>query len=129
MPEAAPSTSPPPVRRAVWWLGLAGCAVIAIAATALAYASGLPALFDDVPYLDKVAHFAIFGSVAFFLDGVLRRRSVGRRVPLAAVLVLVPAGIEEALQRFSVNRSSDPADYLADVAGVFFFVWLSRRLS
>ena len=69
--------------------------------------------------------------VSFFLDGALRRRMIriaGLAVPLAAVLFLVPAGIEEFLQRYSIHRSSSLGDFAADVAGVAVFVWLSRRV-
>ena len=75
--------------------------------------------------------FGLGGALAFALDGVLRRRMlrIGPiAAPLAAILVLVPAGIEEFLQRYSINRTSSFGDFAADVVGVSFFVWLSRRL-
>lgn len=121
------------VRAAVWWLGLGASGLLAAALTLLVYLEGLPAVFARVPQLDKALHFAMAGVLTFFLDGALRRRmfriaGVGVAVPLAAVLFLVPAGMEEFLQRYSVNRSSSFGDFGADLAGVAFFIWLSRRI-
>ena len=123
--EAAPRIGP-----VVWWLGLAATAFIAACLSLISYAEGLP--LDQPPHLDKAVHFGLGGALAFFLDGVLRRRMlrIGPiALPLAAVLTLVPAGVEEFLQRYSLNRTSSFADFAADVAGVAFFVWLSRRVS
>jgi hypothetical protein len=124
-PDVAPRIGP-----AIWWFGLLGSGLVAAVLSLVSYSEGLP--FDRVPHLDKVVHFGLGGALAFFLDGVLRRRMlrVGPiAAPLAALLVLLPAGIEEFLQRYSINRTSSWADFAADVAGVSFFVWLSRRVS
>ena len=126
--EVAP-IAVPRIGPAVWWFGLGGSVLVAAVLSLVSYAEGLP--FDQLPHLDKAVHFGLGGALAFFLDGVLRRRMlrvgpVG--VPLAAALILVPAGIEEFLQRYSSNRTSSFGDFAADVAGVTFFVWLSRRV-
>jgi VanZ family protein len=67
------------------------------------------------------------------LDGALGRRSFApaRGIPkgavsLAAVLVLVPVGVEEYLQRFSACRSSSFGDFAADALGVAAGIWVSR---
>jgi VanZ family protein len=120
---------PPRIRAWVWWFGLGALSLVAAWMSLIAYQQGLP--FDELPHLDKAVHFGIGGGLAFFLDGALQRRALrigSIAAPLAALLILVPAGIEEFLQRFSVHRSSDLGDFAADVAGVVFFVWLSRRL-
>lgn len=130
MPDTlAPPPIGPRVKPAVWWLGLVGSGIVAASLSLVSYAVGLP--FDELPHLDKVVHFGLSGALAFFLDGVLRRRTlrVGPlALPLAAALVIVPAGIDEYLQRYFIQRSSSLADFAADVAGVAFFVWLSRRV-
>jgi len=129
MSELAPD-DPPRIGRAVWWFGLAGSAIVAAVLSLVSYTEGLP--FDQLPHLDKVVHFGLGGTLAFFLDGALRRRMlrIGPvAAPVAAILVLLPAGIEEFLQRYSIHRSSSLGDFAADVAGVSFFVWLSRRVS
>jgi hypothetical protein len=124
----------PRISLAVFWLGLGTSVLVAAALTLIAYAEGLP--FDQLPQLDKVVHFGMGGALAFFLDGVLRQRMIALgprawslRVPLAALLILVPAGIEEFLQRYSTQRTSSFGDFAADLAGVTFCVWLSRRLA
>lgn len=96
----------------------------------LAYTNGFPYWFDYIPHLDKMLHFTGYGAVAFFLDSVLRRRTLrlgSVHVPLSAVLLLVPAAIEEYVQRYFEHRSSSIFDFGADVAGVVVFIWLSRR--
>jgi VanZ family protein len=112
-----------------WWVGFVLIVGIGGALTVVAYLEGLPPQFDgDV---DKVMHFSIAGLLAFFLDGALRRRtafSAGSvAVPLSALAVLVPSGIEEYLQRYATLRTSSIWDFAADVAGVIVFIPLSRR--
>ena len=129
--DAPGNVTRPRIGAALWWLGLGATTLFAAALTLIVDDEGLPAAFATVPQLDKALHFGIAGMLTFFLDGVLRRRMIrvaGIAVPLAAVLFLVPAGIEEFLQRYSIHRSSSLGDFAADVAGVAFFVWLSRRV-
>jgi VanZ family protein len=114
-----------------WWAGFAAVVAGAGWLSALAYREGLPGVFEIVPQFDKVVHFTTVGLLVFFLDGALRRRSAftigARDVPLSALLVLVPAGIEEYLQRYSIYRTSSIWDFVADLLGVLVFLPLSRR--
>jgi len=116
-----------------WWSGLAVVAAGAFYLSALAYREGLPSVFQVVPQFDKVVHFTIAGLLAFFLDGALRRRTAfkidGRAISLAALLILVPAAIEEFLQRYSVHRTSSIWDFIADLLGVLVLVRLSRQVA
>lgn len=119
----------PRVGMFVWCLGLGVMVLTGGVLSWFAYRGGID--FEQLPHLDKVVHFTLCGAVAFFLDGVLRRRAIriGRlESPLAVPVVLVPAGIEEFLQRLSPHRTSSVGDFIADAAGVAFFVWLSRRV-
>lgn len=113
-----------------WWAGVLVIGAIAAFLTLLAYAERLPEVFR-ITHFDKCVHFAMAGMLAFFLDGALRRRALfvvsGFAVPLAAALILVPAGIEEYLQRYAVARTSSIGDFAADVAGVVVLITLSRR--
>jgi hypothetical protein len=96
-----------------------------------AYTGMLPTSLPAVPHLDKLGHAVLIGPIAFFLDGALDHRPLFRdhAFPrLAPVAVLIVAGVEEYLQRLSPRRSSDWADFLADVVGVCFFTWLSLRV-
>ena len=116
-----------------WWSGFGAVVAGGFYLTVLAYQEGLPAIFQRVPQSDKIVHFTIGGLLVFFLDGALRRRTAftvdHRAIPLAALVVLVPAGIEETLQRYSVHRTSSIWDFLADLFGVLVFLPLSRRLA
>jgi VanZ family protein len=115
------------VRLRVWWFGFLATLFVGVVSTYLAYQSGLPAIVYEIDQLDKVIHFGMGGALAFFLDPILKRRAVlNGKLPLAAVLILVPAGIEEFLQRYSPNRSSSIWDFLADAAGVTAGIWISR---
>ena len=100
------------------------------ALSARAYSHGLPAWLG-AGHTDKVLHFAMAGTLAFFLDGMLRGRPAWRgsfAPPLASLLVIVPVGIEEFLQRYSTSRTSDIWDFAADVAGVTCFVLFARTV-
>jgi polysaccharide biosynthesis protein VpsQ len=116
------------VRPSTWW---AGTALV----TAMGAGLSLYAYLFDLPYAlvrdgrDKAWHFALAGLLAYFLDGALRRRGVGpgRKIPLSALLVLVPAAVDECLQRYSAFRTASLLDFAADVVGVVIFTWLSRR--
>jgi VanZ family protein len=97
-----------------------------------AYTGHLPTSLPDLPHFDKLGHAVLIGGLAFFLDGALDHRTLlrGRAIPrLAPVIVLTVAGIEEYLQRLSPRRTSDIADFAADVVGVCFFTWFARRVS
>lgn len=114
-----------------WWLGFLVVLALGLHLTVRAYREQLPALFA-VPGVDKVVHAVMAGALVFFLDGALGQRDLraGRAwVPLAALLVLAPVGVEEILQRFSITRNSSVLDFLADVAGVVVLCPLSRALA
>jgi hypothetical protein len=96
-----------------------------------AYTGLLPTHLPELPGADKVGHALFIGLLAFFLDGALEHRRIDPRLPfprLGPALVVMAAGIEEYLQRLSPRRSSDIWDFAADVVGVCFFAWLSRRV-
>jgi VanZ family protein len=96
-----------------------------------AYLGILPTAIHGLPGIDKLGHAILIGGLAFFLDGALEHRRVHPSLPfprLGPAIVLVVAGVEEYLQRFSSRRSSDLMDYAADIVGVCFFAWLSLRV-
>jgi hypothetical protein len=108
----------------------AGVAATVVFVSILAYAHLVPN-WVSARNIDKILHFTMGGVLAFFLDRTLRqRRAWGGRwaPPLSSVLVLVPVGIDEYLQRFSSARSSSWGDFAADVAGIVVCTVLSRRL-
>jgi hypothetical protein len=117
--------------RAFFRLGFVAHLSLVVLISAGAYAGLLPTSIPDLPYFDKLGHAILIGGLAFFLDGALGHRPVWARLSfprLGPVIVVVAAGIEEYLQRLSPRRSSDLWDFVADVVGVCFFSWLSRRV-
>lgn len=97
-----------------------------------AYTGALPTSLPDFPGFDKLGHAILIGGLAFFLDGALGQRRLVAGLPfprLGPAVIVVAAGIEEYLQRLSPRRSSDVWDFVADVVGVCFFAWLSRRVA
>ena len=120
-----------PVSAMTGTFAFAGAAVMVIAVSIAAYAHALPSWIAP-GNADKVFHFAMGGVLAFFLDRALRGRSAWSSrfaPPLSSVLVLVPLGVDEYLQRFSTVRSSSIWDFVADVTGVAVLTLVSRRLS
>ncbi len=107
-----------------WRIGLAVTLLVGGVLSAIAYVRGLPEL-RVIPQLDKVLHFGLAGSIAFFLHGVLKQRRV-LTLPLAGVLVVVACAIEEYMQRFVPTRNSSLGDFAADVAGVVVSLAFAR---
>jgi hypothetical protein len=113
-------------------LGLLAHLTFVVLVSIGAYTGLLPTKLPNLPYADKVGHALFIGLLAFFLDGALDHRRLVPRLAfprLGPALVVMAAGIEEYLQRLSPRRSSDIWDFAADVVGVCFFAWLSRRVS
>jgi undecaprenyl-diphosphatase len=123
--------APYPGQRVNWgwllWLQIA----IALLVSQMAYLDILPAHLLRWPLADKVFHFLLIGSLAFWLNLWLGGRSLplGRwAVPLAILIPLTIALAEEGVQYFSPIRSASLTDLSSDLLGLFFFWWLSRKL-
>lgn len=112
--------------RAEWpaKLGMLIWMQIGVAATIclMAYMKLLPTRLLTWPFSDKVIHFLLVGSFAFWLNLLLRGRRIGR-VPLAILLPGALAFIEEGLQFFSPVRNAGPGDMLSNILGLCCF-WL-----
>ena len=112
-------------------MGLGVSLAIVVTVSAIAYVGGLPDWFGR-GNVDKVLHFTMTATLMFFTDGVLRRRAAFRSrfaPPLSAIVVLLPVGVEEYLQRLSVNRSSSIWDFVADVLGVIAGAFATRAVA
>lgn len=106
---------------------------IALAAlvTQMAYLGLLPFYLLRWPYADKVFHFLLLGAIVFWLNLWFKGRKVQIlrwTVPLAILLPLVIALLEEAAQSFSPRRTADITDFMSDLAGMLFFWWLSNKV-
>ena len=126
-----PDSLPPVTRRHFRWaLALQLALVIPIGLGA--YLGVLPTTLPHLPHFDLLIHAILIGLVGGLFDGALgfRRFLPNLASPrLGALLVILVAGAEEYLQRFSARRTSTWSDFIADVVGVFFFSWLARRVA
>jgi VanZ family protein len=87
----------------------------------------LPLAVLALPYTDKVLHFLMFGSVAFWLHLWWGPRRLAG-VPLAVAVPFGLAVLEEGAQSFSSLRSAGLDDLAADLAGMLLFWWLCQWL-
>jgi VanZ family protein len=85
----------------------------------------------SIPNGDKIAHFALYGILAFLLNLALEFRALilrGYKLQWGATIVLLFAVTEEISQYFFPNRSLSLTDALADIIGVSLFSYLSVTL-
>jgi VanZ family protein len=85
-----------------------------------------------IPYGDKIGHLVLFGLLALFanLATGFRIFCVGtKRVFCGTAAVFVFVTIEELSQHFLPHRTLDIYDYSADMLGILFFSWVSRRVA
>lgn len=87
-------------------------------------------VITSLPFGDKVAHFGMFGLLAFFIARVFPTPSLPGtrgRVPAVVALAFVLTALEELSQAWIPWRHCDPFDLLADGAGMALFTWLASR--
>ncbi len=112
------------------WLLWQQVAVVIIISQ-IAYMGLLPLHLMQWPMADKVMHFLLFGAVVFWLNLWLKGRTVQLGVWAIPVAILVPltiALVEEGAQSFSPIRSVDIFDLASDLAGMLFFWGLSYKV-
>ena len=120
-----------PTNRAAWQWLLWPQIALALLVTQMAYLDILPQALLHLPFIDKLLHFLLIGSIAFWLNLWLRGRAVpliGWYIPLALLLPLTVALLEEGVQVFSPVRTADLGDLLSDLTGLLFFWWLSQKI-
>jgi len=107
--------------------------LLLILLVAIVFESTQPATInnDVVPHLDKIAHFIVFGGVAWLLASSISRRyrwleSMVMVVFISLIGVLFLGMADEWIQSFTVGRYAEMNDVLADVAGgaVFLLLYL-----
>ena len=104
---------------------------LVVVITQMAYLDLIPAAISIWPYTDKVMHFVLFGAVVFWLNIWWSGRIMrwGRwAIPLAIIVPLAIAAMEEGLQTFSSMRTTSLGDLSSDVAGMVIFWWVSQKL-
>lgn len=105
---------------------------LAFLATHLAYLGLLPLALLRWPGADKLLHFLLFGAIAFWLNAWLQKWTVtirGWRISLTLMGLSLYLMVDEALQGLSPLRTVDWGDLMCGIIGVWFFWWLSERLS
>ena len=115
-------------RPGVLWL--TATIILIVVVTSLAYLRLLPTFLGEIPYLDKVLHFSIFGMLTLSVLAALgdrRLRVGGLSLPLAVLVPLAYATIEEALQGLSPYRHRDVWDLMCDAAGMLLAWLLAHR--
>lgn len=87
----------------------------------LSHQSKLPGPPGFIPHPDKIAHFVMFGLLAFlFLRALLngRYRDMTWKATLATLLFIAAYGVlDEFHQSFIPTRQPDIYDWLADMSG------------
>lgn len=77
----------------------------------------------EIPYFDKLCHFAAFAGQAFWIWLGFRASARGMRT--LAICALLGA-LDEGMQYYMPGRSCELADWLADVAGAGATVLVMR---
>ncbi len=106
-------------------------AAIAVVVSQIAYLDLLPLDLLRWPLADKVLHFLLFGAIAFWLNLWLNGRTVKMWwlvIPVAILLPITIALLDEGVQWFSPLRSADLLDLSSDLAGMLFFWGLSCKI-
>ena len=112
------------------WLLWPQVAVIIIISQ-IAYMGLLPLHLLQWPLADKVMHFLLFGAVVFWLNLWLKGQAIRLgmwSIPIAILVPLTFALLEEGAQAFSPIRSVDIFDLISDLAGMLFFWGLSYKV-
>ncbi len=124
--------TPPPALLRVYRIGLAAQLALVGLIDLGAYTGHIPTQIYWIPFYDKIMHFLLVGVFGAFLDGALAHRAIVR-VPfvprVGPAIVLVLAGAEEYLQRFSPRRSSSWSDLIANYTGILVCSWIAKRIT
>ena len=113
-----------PQQRA-WWV-VAAWAVFQLALTSLPGAA-LPQL--PVTFLDKVAHFGLYGVLGALVARAATLSGWPRRRLVAAWLVVIAGGVlDELHQLFMPGRECSALDWLMDATGAAAGLWLGTLM-
>lgn len=79
----------------------------------------------QIPHLDKVAHFSVYGLLGTLL---VRTRWGGRWAPLVALGIASLYGVSDEIhQSYVPGRSTEFADWFADTAGAAVAIFMYTR--
>ena len=119
-------------RRTPWIVVFCLALLIVSGINILTYLGMVKVFWNTRDHMDLWMHGLLTGLLAFFLNGALGGRTIPARrrasINLAAVIMLVVAGLDELAQRLSAYRTSSIDDYLADIVGVVVFIGIAGVL-
>lgn len=75
-----------------------------------------------IPHFDKVAHFTLFGLLAFFVNratGCRQTRVWGNVLLTGSLWIVAFVALEEFSQMFIATRSFDISDFMYDLVGIY----------
>lgn len=78
----------------------------------------------EIPHIDKVMHFVTFAGLSFLLDFAYALGYKSLLIFTASYGLAV-----ELIQGMIDGRSASIADYIADLAGGIFYVWVGSRIA
>ena len=107
-----------PLAHARVWLAASVLVVVAVIVASLTPGSQGP----DMGQLDKLGHLLAYAGLAVWFGGLLAR---GRYWAVAVGLALLGIGLEVLQELVATNRTGDPRDVVANVAGIGAGLWLS----
>ena len=85
-------------------------------------------LLSDIPHVDKLGHFFLYGLLTYLLSFALKHRSfqlMTIRIPLAPLIMLIATFMEECSQISQEFRTFSLLDMLANTIGVVCFGFLA----
>ena len=100
-----------PLANARAWIAASVLVVVAVVVASLAPGSQGP----DTGQLDKLGHLLAYAGLAVWFGGLLAR---GRYWAVAVGLALLGIGLEVLQELVATNRTGDPRDVVANVAGI-----------
>jgi len=90
-----------------------------------------PQAIPNIPFLDKVIHFFVYGLLGTLIFRAIRNKESSRSQAYPMILGIVLAALygisDEIHQSFVPERVADMYDVLADILGSTCGVWLYRN--
>ena len=119
-----------------WLVRLVLFSSFLLAVFVAAYLRLIPTRLAYLPFYDTLGHFVLYGILAALLHLGIRSRAMRlpyltREIPVAIIVTIALAVLDEALQSLSPYRSADLIDLTSDVIGIVLFVtvlnWVAKK--
>ena len=90
-----------------------------------AYQGLIPTEIDYIPFYDTVGHFVLLGLLSFLFHRALNKKHI-ENIPIAPVIIMILAIIEESFQIFSPIRVFSLFDLSSNILGIWLFYFFDR---